>query len=156
MIKVVTAKTIRRRYLKKFQAALVIGCFWVAMQPAFAADKSIDGMWKMGDGKLVVKVDRCTGNKICVKIASIAKAFHDDGTPRLDDKNPNPALRSRPVVGLQIIDDLAPTGDNTWKGRLYNSDDGRTYTAYATLRGGSRFEVKGCWGPFCKSLQFVR
>ncbi len=123
--------------------------------PALAGNAAIDGVWKMGNGKLVVKVEHCNGDKICVKIANIAKAFHDDGTPRLDDNNPNPALRKRPVVGLQIIDNMAPTGSNTWKGKLYNSDDGRTYTAYASVSGAA-LEVKGCWGPFCKSLNFSR
>jgi uncharacterized protein (DUF2147 family) len=141
--------------LKKFSTAIAIGFLFVGLQSALAADSAVDGIWKMGNGKLVVKVEHCSGDKICVKIASIAKAFHDDGTPRLDDHNPNAALRSRPVVGLQIINGMSPTSATTWKGKLYNSDDGHTYTAYAKLKGNA-LEVQGCWGPFCKKLDFSR
>lgn len=125
------------------------------MAQAHASEPTVDGIWRMGNGKLVVKVERCNDSQICVKIANIAKAFHDDGTPRLDDNNPNPGLRNRPVVGLQIINGMKPTGPNSWKGKLYNSDDGHTYTAYAKLNG-SALEVQGCWGPFCKTLNFAR
>jgi uncharacterized protein (DUF2147 family) len=139
---------------KKIWMAALLGVLALP-QAGFAIDAPVTGIWKMGNGKLVVKVDTCESTKICVKIANIAKAFHNDGTPRLDDHNPDPALRSRPVVGLQIISGMAPTGPNTWKGKLYNSDDGHTYTAYAKLKGDA-LEVQGCWGPFCKTLNFAR
>jgi uncharacterized protein (DUF2147 family) len=149
------AKNFKERKLKAFQTVLIMGSLFLAAQSATAADSAIDGIWKMGNGKLVVKVEHCSVDRICVKIANIAKAFHNDGTPRLDDNNPDPSLRKRPVVGLEIISGMAATGSNTWKGRLYNSDDGHTYTAYAKLSGNA-LEVKGCWGPFCKKLNFAR
>lgn len=141
--------------MKSFIFAFLVSTISASIAPGFASEPTIDGIWNMGNGKLVVKVEHCNGAQICVKIANIAKAFHNDGTPRLDDNNPNPALRKRPVVGLQIINGMNSTGPNSWKGKLYNSDDGHTYTAYAKLKG-SALEVQGCWGPFCKTLNFAR
>lgn len=137
------------------QKALVASLCIFSASSAHAIETGVSGVWTKGGGDLVVNVQPCNGDKICVKIVNIKKAFHDDGTPRLDDHNPNPALRSRPVVGLQIINNMGSTGPNTWKGKLYNSDDGKTYTAYAKLQGNA-LEVKGCWGPFCKTLNFAR
>jgi uncharacterized protein (DUF2147 family) len=141
--------------LKSLQSVLLATAVLAVISPSLAAEPAVDGVWKMGNGKLVVKVDHCGGENICVKIVNIAKAFHDDGTPRLDDNNPNPTLRNRPVVGLQIINGMRPTSANSWKGKLYNSDDGNYYSAYAKLQNGA-LEVKGCWGPFCKTLNFTR
>ncbi len=140
------------KLIEQFIVVVAIVLFPAAL---LAADSAVDGTWKMGNGKLVVNVAHCDGDKICVKIANIAKAYRDDGTLRRDDKNPNPALRSRPVVGLEIINNMVSTGPNTWKGRLYNADDGHTYAAYAKLQSNG-LEVKGCWGPFCKTLNFSR
>jgi uncharacterized protein (DUF2147 family) len=125
------------------------------MSAPLAKAEGPDGLWLLANGKLTVRVKTCNGDKICGVIAALEHTLNDDGTPKLDFKNPNPALRSRHVIGLTVFDGLAPNGENNWKGRIYSADDGGTYRAFAKLNG-DRFEVKGCWGPFCKDLNFTR
>lgn len=120
-----------------------------------AGDTSSNGLWKLSGGKLTVRVEQCYGDKLCAKVAALAKPLRDDGTPKLDENNPNQSLRNRPVIGIQLIDGMVPNGANKWKGKIYNADDGHTYSAYAKLNGNS-LQVKGCWGPFCKNLEFSR
>jgi uncharacterized protein (DUF2147 family) len=132
----------------------VVG-FLAVLQFAAAADATPDGLWRLSNGNLTVKVEKCYGVKICAKVAGLAHPLHDDGTPKLDENNPNSSLRSRPVIGIQIMDGMIPTGANSWKGKIYNADDGHTYSAYAKLKGNA-LQVKGCWGPFCKNLDFSR
>ena len=134
---------------------VLVGGLLAGPHLAMAAETSSAGLWKLGSGKLTVKVEQCYGNKLCAKVAGLAHPLHDDGTPKLDENNPNKSLRSRPVIGIQIIDGMSPTGPNSWKGRIYNADDGHTYSAYAKLDGNA-LVVKGCWGPFCKNLEFAR
>jgi uncharacterized protein (DUF2147 family) len=114
-----------------------------------------EGLWLLSSGKLTVKVVRCEGDKICGNIYALEHTLNGDGTEKLDFKNPNRSLRSRRVIGSPVFTGLIPTGENHWKGKIYSADDGGTYRAYATLKGDA-MEVKGCWGPFCKDINFKR
>ncbi len=120
---------------------------------AFAGNPT--GLWKTTNGKLTVKVDYCGGQKLCATIVGLAKPLRADGTPKLDKDNPNPALRSRKVIGLKIIDGMTPDGDNAWRGQIYNADDGGTYKGTASLNGNN-FQVKACWTVICKKIKFVK
>ncbi|SFH64405.1 DUF2147 domain-containing protein [Albimonas pacifica] len=101
-------------------ASLVAGQAWA--QPA-----PIEGTWLSEDGKLAVEVAPC-GEAQCGRIAWMApKAGRDE--PRLDDENPDPALRSRPLCGLRIVEGLQPDGNGGWRGgRLYYPKHGRSYS----------------------------
>ncbi len=123
--------------------------------PAWANGPSAEGQWLLSNGKLTVKVAYCDGVKLCGVISGLEHTLNDDGTEKLDFRNPNPSLRSRRVIGSPVFNGLVPDGDNRWKGKIYSADDGGVYRAYATLKGNA-FEVKGCWIVFCKDLNFTR
>lgn len=65
-----------------------------------------------------------------------------------DIHNPNPALRSRPLTGLRLLTGLTfDPGDRKWEhGRVYNSDDGRTYNCWVRLRSLDRLQLHGYIG----------
>ncbi len=123
--------------------------------PAQAMAAGPEGTWIMNNGKVTVRVSYCGGEKLCATIVGLAKPTYKDGTPKIDKHNPNPALRSRRVIGLTIISGMQPAGANHWKGQIYNADDGGTYRSSADLSGDTMV-VKGCWGPFCKNMNFKR
>ena len=127
----------------------------MAGSAAAAGEDSPVGTWRLGKGKLVVRVDYCDGQKLCANIVGLRKPLDRDGNPKLDKENPNKSLRNRPIIGLQIIDGMKPDGDNRWVGSIYNADDGGTYRATARVND-NKFMVRGCWGPFCKDLTFSR
>ncbi|MDE2384721.1 MAG: DUF2147 domain-containing protein [Alphaproteobacteria bacterium] len=113
------------------------------------------GDWTLSDGRLTVKVVSCMGNRVCANVIRLQEPNNGDGTPKLDLKNKNPALRSRHLIGMPVIEGMEPTGPNTWKGQIYSSDDGDFYRAYATVNG-DHLSVKGCWFVICKDLEFNR
>jgi uncharacterized protein (DUF2147 family) len=118
---------------------------------ASAADPS--GTWRLDNGKVTVKVRQC-GGEVCANIVGLKEPTYDDGSPKIDKYNKNPALRNRPLMGLAVLSDMKPTGDNTWAGSIYNADDGKTYSATMTLKG-STMKLKGCVaGIFCKTNTF--
>lgn len=133
--------------------SVLITSITILASAGFAHAANPDGQWQMGN--LTIAVRHCGGELLCGSIVSLGAKLNPDGTEKLDWKNPNPALRKRHVVGLPIFQGMAPSGPDTWKGTIYSADDGGTYRAYATLNG-SNLDVKGCWGPFCKSLGFKR
>jgi len=56
------------------------------------------------------------------------------GRPVVDRENPNPNLRSRMLIGLQLLEGFTYIGKNVWeKGTIYNPDNGKTYKCKMTL-----------------------
>lgn len=120
---------------------------------ALAADPS--GTWRLDNGKVTVKVRQC-GEQVCANIVALKEPTYKDGTPKIDKYNKDPSLRARPLIGLSVLSDMKPTGDNSWAGNIYNADDGRIYTATMTLNG-STMKLKGCVASiFCKTNTFKK
>ena len=127
----------------------------VAVGPAGAADGAT-GTWRLSTGKVTVRVSPCGGG-LCGRVVALRKPRDDKGRPRLDKENPNPALRSRPVIGLTILSNMRAKGEGMWSGIIYNPDDGNTYSSSMQLLGPSTMKVNGCVvGVFCKSMKFIR
>jgi uncharacterized protein (DUF2147 family) len=122
--------------------------------PLALAEVNPEGIWKLTSGAVTVKVIRC-GKNICANIVDLASKNYPDGTPLRDALNPNKSLRSRPVMGLPVISGMTQTGENTYKGYIYNADDGGSYRATATLTDKTMV-LKGCWIVFCRDSNFVR
>lgn len=69
------------------------------------------------------------------------------GHPVVDVHNPDPALRSRPLLGLTMLTDLKFDGSESWDGgHVYNSDDGHTYGAKVTLPDHNSLKLRGYIG----------
>ena len=135
-------------------AAVSLGLAVVA-GPARAADGAT-GTWRLSSGKVTVRVSPCGGG-LCGRVVALRKPRDDKGRPRLDKENPNPALRSRPVIGLTILSNMRANGQGTWSGTIYNPDDGNTYSSSMQLLGPSTMKVNGCVvGVFSKSMKFIR
>ena len=128
-------------------SAILIGC---AMSlAAKAADAT--GEWLVQDGDARVRISPC-GAEICGNISWIR-----EGQP-LDDKNPDPAKRTRPLLGSAVLLGLKPAGTGEWAGSLYNADDGRTYTGKLTVIDERHIKVSGCvlGGLICQGQTWTR
>jgi uncharacterized protein (DUF2147 family) len=117
-----------------------------------AGPGDILGMWKTERDESQVEIFRC-GKKLCGKIVSLKNPNYTEsrdgpvGTPILDRKNPDPALRSRPVIGLQILEGFTEQGDNTWgNGTCYDPKSGTTYRGKIHLASSRRLELRGFVG----------
>ena len=79
------------------------------------------------------------------------------GKPALDDLNPDPAKRTRPVMGLRIVIAMRPSGTpDQWAGQFYNPNDGRTYPGRIALLSPTQLRVEGCLGPICSGETWTR
>jgi uncharacterized protein (DUF2147 family) len=127
-------------------SAVAFGAVVELSQPACAADPS--GLWRDQKGS-VVKVYGCGGG-MCVQVV---KPF-DAGAK--DVYNPDPGLRNRPIAGMTILS-AARGGENVWKGRLYNAEDGKTYAGSMKLVGEAELELEGCaMSILCQSRSWSR
>jgi uncharacterized protein (DUF2147 family) len=134
--------------------AVAVGMFVAATAFAVEVINPV-GTWRMENGKVTVEVSYCGEPNVCVTIVGLAKPLNKQGKPKFDKNNPDPKLRARPLIGLQIINGMVPDGDLRWVGKIYNADDGKLYRSTAVMSGDTLL-VKGHWGPFSKKMNFIR
>lgn len=118
----------------------------LAAMPAQAA-QPITGRWATVDGKAIVQIAPC-GRELCGKIEKIVKPT--PGRPQTDIKNPDPALRSKPLTGLALLSGFREDGD-IWKGTIYDPESGKSYTSKVSRNGNGTLKVQGCIAFFCKT-----
>ena len=106
------------------------------------------GLWITETGSSRIRIAPCGGGFCGTIVSAPGKG--------LDAKNPDPALRSRSVVGVQILDARQPDG-SSYSGSLYNPNDGKTYSGSMRLTGPNTLEVSGCvMSVFCKRQTWTR
>ena len=70
------------------------------------------------------------GDWLCGKLVWFKRPNDTAGSPLVDVLNSDPALRTRPLLGLVVLRNLRRIDDNTWEdGEIYNPDDGVDYWA---------------------------
>ncbi len=120
--------------------------------PAAAASAAdAFGVWQHPENGSHVRMYQCGGG-LCAKVVKVRDRS------RKDVHNPKAELRSRPVEGIVIMRGARKTGDDSWKGRLYNTRDGKTYTGVITVKSKQKLEMEGCvlGGLLCQGVTWSR
>src|SRR4051794_12078594 len=107
------------------------------------------GVWLTQAGDARVRISKC-GEAICGVVVWLREPTNPaTGQPMVDDKNPNPSLARRPMIGLPLFTDMRIAGSNKWSGHIYNADDGGTYVSNISVSGPDTLRVEGCVGLIC-------
>ncbi|WP_374308207.1 DUF2147 domain-containing protein [Methylocella sp.] len=119
----------------------------------YAGPASADptGEWRVADGSATVRIRKC-GAALCGSVASTR------GAPGKDERNPDPSKRNRSVLGIEVLINLRPNGENAWTGTTYNAEDGLFYNATLTQSNERSIVIKGCGpnGGICGSETWTR
>lgn len=113
------------------------------------------GEWLVDGGYAQVRIDNCED-----KLWGIVAWEKVPGG--VDRNNPDPTKRSRPVLGLPILLGMAAAQDRRepytrYDGEIYNTEDGRTYTARIQLQSDDVLRVEGCvLGFLCGGQSWTR
>ena len=123
----------------------------LASGPAAAqAAEDAFGVWLNPENQSNVEFYKC-GDGLCAKITKVA-----DGQ-KTDDKNPDTAKRSRPIVGLLIMEGAKRSGANKWSGMLYNRADGKSYSGTVTVKSKNSVDLSGCTAVIlCRTTTWTR
>jgi uncharacterized protein (DUF2147 family) len=114
------------------------------------------GIWQTQAGDAKVRVSRCGGG-ICGVVVWLRDPIDSaTGKPQIDDKNRNPVLAKRPMIGLPLFSGMRPAGPNKWSGQIYNADDGNTYASNISVAGPEALRVEGCMGALCGGENWTR
>ena len=144
--------TAAMRFFLLAAGALVVAAATAARaepDPAF-------GEWLNEDGDGRVAIAPCPGapSLACGAVTWVK----DPNDPRARDrKNPDRALRGRPLVGVVVIRDMKNEGPGRWSGgKIYEPDSGRTYDGKMKAISRNRLEVSGCFLMICKGQTWTR
>jgi uncharacterized protein (DUF2147 family) len=102
------------------------------------------GLWKTEDAEIeIFEVD----GKLNGKIAALNKQYTSDGIEKTDISNPDPAKRSRPLIGMIFMSGFTPGGIGRWDhGTIYDPKTGNTYASFLEYNGGETLKLRGYIG----------
>ena len=121
---------------------VLAACLATALVTVAHADDSdaIVGLWVTADKDGYVEITR-TGDVYDGTIVGGA-----DETERFDERNPDPQMRDRPLLGLKIMQGFA-YDDHQWTGgRIYDPNNGKTYKCKLELKDDGTLRVRGYVG----------
>lgn len=105
---------------------------------------AIAGTWLSGDGDGLIEI-RVDGEEIRGSILGAPE--EDPDRPTTDIHNPDPALRDRPLIGLEILSGFDYDGDGAWSGGfIYDPNSGKTYRCKLQLKDPNTLHLRGYIG----------
>ena len=120
----------------------VMPALLVLSLPAAAENPAPVGVWLHPDKRIEIEIATC-GERLCAKIIWLKRPNGDDGHPLADVKNKAPALRKRPLVGLNVLQGLRAVGENDWEdGEIYNPDDGVNYRTRMSIESNGNLRIR--------------
>jgi uncharacterized protein (DUF2147 family) len=115
----------------------ILAFFLAASAMGQRQNDGVLGNWRTPKGS-VVQIYHC-GADACLRVLVVRR----DAPSRVDGKNPDPALRSRALCGLQIGTKFRlTTPRHAEGGQLYDPESGHTYSGMIT-RDGDLLKLRG-------------
>jgi uncharacterized protein (DUF2147 family) len=128
--------------LKLFIRVVAISSLFVGSS-AVADQTDIEGRWLSGDKTGWIEIRLVDGSPV----GTAAGSTTPDETPRFDEFNPDPILRSRALLGITILLGFDYAGDQVWKGgTIYDPNSGKTYKSTMKLINRNTLKVRGFIG----------
>ncbi|WFE88360.1 DUF2147 domain-containing protein [Roseibium porphyridii] len=137
--------------LKSMIAAAALAAGFVTASSTLSLAADAKGDWVRPNGASKIRISSC-GAALCGKLIWLK-------TPRNDTNNPDASLREQPLLGARIVKSMKPTAkSNQWKGKVYNAEDGKTYTGFIELTAVDKLKLEGCvmGGLICKGETWTR
>ena len=128
---------------------IYVSIIGLALTTAAAQGAEPTGEWEVEGGFARVRIENC-GDALWGAIS------WEKSPGGIDDKNPDAKLRNRPVLGMPILLNMKPKRDR-WEGEVYNSENGKTYSANIKLLKPDVLRLEGCvLSILCGSQNWAR
>jgi len=135
-------------FIATLAAALTVATVADAASPAA-------GRWRSHDEDGVLEIYDC-GAKLCGR--GLPTPEEASAAAHLKDvKNPDPALRDRSLVGIEVLKGFSG-GPRVWTGgAIYRPQDGKTYSGRMELVDDDTLKLTGCvMAPLCRTITWKR
>ena len=109
---------------------------------------AVVGMW--ANESSILEVKRQADTLVAIIVAArdpfylANEAFGPPGEKRRDDQNPDESLRSRTLIGLNLLSEYSYSGKR-WEGKIYDPESGNTYSSRME-RDGETLKMRGYIG----------
>ena len=113
---------------------IIFSIMFMMMPIAAAFAQDVIGKWKLDNGTAIVEVYK-QGDAYNGKIVWLEKPNGPDGKPSVDSNNPDKNLRSRQLMGLNMLSGLKKDGDEYNAGKIYDPGNGKTYNCSMKVEG---------------------
>lgn len=120
---------------------------------AAVATPSPIGTWMTQDRTALVRVESCASS-ICGTVAEVLA--RQPGVPQTDVHNPDAMLRSRPIIGLQVLGGFKWSGGEWTGGRIYDPKTGKTYHSRLSVNSDGSLRVSGCVLFVCETQRWTQ
>ena len=106
--------------------------------------KDIVGLWNADESRIEIYV---CADLLCGRVTELDEPLDEDGNEKLDKNNPDPALRSRPIIGMDLVAGFSRESETKWEGgTIYDPRDGDTYKCVMKLKRDGSLKVRGYIG----------
>lgn len=130
--------------MKKLIAIITV-FFGTATMASASNSDDIVGIWlsASGEGKIQIYKE---GDRYFGKLYWMKEPNGPKGNPKLDNNNPDPTLRNKPLLGLVILKNFR-YNDGEWSGGLiYDPKNGKEYKSYIKLKDPQTLSLRGYIG----------
>lgn len=137
------------RRARAWQRISLLALLGLPLLPGAARASDPTGLWWAEGGSAQVEIQYCGDGALCGHVVWLRHPFDERGCELKDAENPQPSLRSRPVVGLKILRDVqaSPNDSGEWSGgEIYDPGSGHTYSVIVEMEGADRLRLRGFLG----------
>lgn len=106
----------------------------------------IIGKWRSAHGSGQIEITK-HNNHYSGKIIWLKDEKNEEGQPKTDVNNPSQELRTRRIIGLEVITGLEYKGKNLWSnGKVYDPKSGRTYNCQVSFTNDDKLNFRAYYG----------
>ena len=112
----------------------------------FAQNKdAIIGKWLSATSEGQIEIYK-RSDKYFGKLSWIKEPNDEKGKPKLDSKNPNANLRTKPLLGLELLKDFIFEDGKWTDGTIYDPNTGKIYSCNLMLKDNGQLTIRGYIG----------
>lgn len=143
--------------IETMKKSVLLGIIFMLSSSMSILAQDVIGKWKLSDGSAIVEVYQA-GDVYNGKIVWLKNPKEANGAPVVDKNNPNPKLRNRKLIGLNMLSNLKKNDDGYSGGVIYDPENGKTYNCSMNV-DGNILKVRGSLdkrGLFGRTMEWYR
>ena len=133
---------------------IVLLAVLIAVNSAACAQDEIKGVWLTQEGNSKIEIYQ-KGDVYYGKIVWLEQSIDRKGNPVTDRNNSNRLLRNRPLMSIDMLEDLAYKKGN-WTGRIYAPKRGETMDVVLSLADSNELKVLVTYMGLTREQQWTR
>ncbi len=121
--------------------ALAAGLFLMAPAKGSPVDPAIaKGRWLTESGNLEIDISPC-GDKLCGVVSRVISSRSMSRSMSSSGEKTAPA-DDEALLAMKILSDFAVDADGSWRGKIYNRDNGKTYDCIMRGQSPEKLEIR--------------